>query len=42
MKNKDKSCIICNKIDCHNCLSDKITLQNLIDKYPLNNKDKLF
>ena len=41
MKNKDKPCVICNKIDCHNCLlpfSDKITLQNLIDKYPLNNK----
>ena len=35
MKNNDKPCIICHIIDCHNCLSNKITFQNLIDKYPL-------
>ena len=41
MKEKNKPCIICKKKTCHNCLfpfSEEITLQNLIDKYPLNNK----
>ena len=42
MKNKDNPCVICNKIDCQLSFRDKITLQNLIDKYSLNNKDKLF
>ena len=41
--NHGKPCYICNDINCNNCLlpfSNEITLQDLIDKYPKNEKGK--